>query len=201
MANVTSATAFTGGCFRVLKASTEKTGKTEKTDERQPDPRAGRVVVPRDMTRAAYMDAAELGRSNPALKLWPLEDARGRSVCWRVGQQSADEFMAASGIEARRVLFHSPMVKIFVPVHGLYFAVRKVELKEKQATVRAILRAVETVWRQAAALHVVSDLGRPHATAVDVRDQLADVAVCRLLCKRAGGANHIFLFSQGQARR
>ena len=169
----------------------QEQGQDQGQDQGQPTPR--RVMVPRDMTRSAYLEPAELKQLHPKLKLWPLEDARGRSMCWRLGEQTASEFIAGGLMGATRVLFHTPHIKVFFPVSGLYFAVRKVELRERQATVRAILRAVESVARQAAAFHLARDLGWNHSTTVDVQEQLRDVVVCRLLCKRAGGANHVYV--------
>ena len=156
---------------------------------------ARRVVVPRDMTRVSFHEAAELKRMNPTLKLFALEDARGRSLCWRIGVLPASEFIKSSGLaRAAHVVFKTPRVKVFFPVLGLYFAVRKVELRERHATVRAILRAVEGVARQAAAFHIVRDLAHPHASAGEVQALLRDLAVCHLLCKRTGGANHVYVW-------
>ena len=156
--------------------------------------RERRVAVPLDIGAVAFRDAAQLRQADRNLRQWPLEDERGRSLCWRLGQQSAGEFLAGSGVvDGARWLFNAPQIKLFFPVQGLYFAVRRVNLREKRATVRAILRAVETFARQAIAFHLVRYVGQRHATAAEVQAQLQGLAVCRLLCKRAGGANHVYV--------
>jgi hypothetical protein len=111
-----------------------------------------------------------------------------------MGAQTADEFMETSGLAGiTRVMFNMPRVKVFFPVYGLYFAVRKVQIRERYATVRAVLRAVELVARHALAYHVVHDLGAPQATVADVQAHLHNTVMCRMLCKRAGGANHVYV--------
>lgn len=172
------------------------------------------VTLPRGMTT---MEFVEIFPDNYAQRVF-LEDERGRGRCWRIGEQRAEAFVATQPPLRRvhDVIFKSPKVRIFFPVMpGLmpedgrraaagylyapaaaaaapYFAVRSMSLRGAPTLTR-ILRAVEVVAAQAIALHLEADLGRPKPTYGEVRRLLKDYVVCRLLLRRVGGGNHIYV--------
>ena len=172
-----------------------------------------RVTLPRGMATLEFVDVFPDGYA----QFLVFEDARGRGRCWRIGQQSADQYLAAADLPlARAELFHSPKVRIFFPIvpklfpedvrasataasmpgddaDAPYFCARSMTLRGNRPTLARVLRAVQAVAAQAVALHLDADLGRPGATYGDVKRCLKDYAICRLLCRRVGGGNHVYV--------
>lgn len=131
-----------------------------------------------------------------------FEDGEGRAMCWRMGHQTAEAFVAGRagfglrGAEDR--LFHTGRIKVFFPIPAdartpvPYNATKSLTIKA-QATLARVLGAVETCVRHSMAAHLLKDLGRPSVTLDDVQLALKDVVVCHLVCTRAGGWNHVYV--------
>ena len=73
-----------------------------------------------------------------------------------------------------------------------YFLGRYVTIRGT-ATLARVLHAIETVAAQAIAWHLVEELGWRSVTYADVRRCLRDYVVCRLLCRRSGGDNRVYV--------
>lgn len=129
-----------------------------------------------------------------------LEDREGRAMCWRMGHQTAEEFIAGrAGFRLKGafdILFHTGRIKVFFPISAgkpaPYNATKSVTIKA-QATLARVLVAVENCVHHAMAAHLVKDLGRPSVTLGEVRHALEHVVVCHLVCTRAGGWNHVYV--------
>ena len=168
------------------------------------------VSLPRGMTTVEFVERFP----DDYAQFMLFEDSRGRQRGWRLGSQTADAFLATADLQrpATDVIFHSRKVRIFFPVvpalmpgeahsggpgagvdgDAPYFAVRSTTLRGAP-TLAWVLRAVEVVAAQAMALHLDSDLGRPGATYGDARRCLRNYVACRLLCRRVGGGNHVYV--------
>ena len=124
-----------------------------------------------------------------------FEKPRGGHACWRLGSQSADQFVATLSQETKtmkKALFHTNKLKVFFPVHDRYFAVRSATTRGAP-TLPRVLRAIEAAGEAAMAYHLERDLGKPGATKDDVRRLLGPVVCCHLVLRRVGGGNHVYV--------
>jgi hypothetical protein len=134
-----------------------------------------------------------------------LQDATGRTLCWNLGRQSAEQFVAARApVGADDALFKpagDARVFVFFPIgdaaSGSRSYVKRVfrltGVKRDGVTLRRVLGLVEQA-SVVATRHALS-VGGAAAAAVtepDVRRALTRVIVCHLMCTRVG-AYHVYV--------
>jgi hypothetical protein len=175
-------TAMVGG-------TTRATPKRKQGIVKKPS-KAGNVVSTAGVTRAPFVPQGDLPES---IGWYRFEDKRGQSVCWRLGRDSAAEFVEKSGaVGMGDQLFHTNKVKIFYPIADEYFATRSVTINGS-ATASRVLKAIEQTAQMATAFHLQKDLGNARPTASEVAAELSGAVVCHLMCKRVGGGNHVYV--------
>jgi len=154
--------------------------------------------LPNGVTREPYVAPGSFAESYGTL---PLEDAAsGRTVCWRMGAETAEEFLAHGVKDADKVLFRTPELRVFFPIAhggpaGTYFAVKEVSVRGA-ATLARVLKAIELAAKHCVAAHLLQDLGRKQVTLADVHEALQGTRTCYLLCRRLGpqqGGNQVFV--------
>jgi len=150
------------------------------------------VRLPRDMESVPYHTASELKQLLPGIKQWKFEDSRDHALYWQPALQTADDFCNHSGMMgSMRVLFRTSHIKMFIPVYTHYYVTRTVRLRG-QATVRAIMRALHDFARKAYAFYIVNDLGQK-AYENTVSEMMQSLHISRLLCRRTGGSNQVYV--------
>lgn len=150
------------------------------------------ITVPRDIDIVEYRTASELKMLLSGIKQWKFENSHDETLYWHPASQTADEFCSNSGIMgSSQVLFRNPQIKMFIPVQTHYYATRIVRLRG-QATVKSILRAIYEFARKAYAYYIVNELGqKPYVHSV--MSLMHGMYVARLLCRRVGGSNHVYV--------
>jgi hypothetical protein len=168
-------------------------GGTPRASPQKPKrrkPAAKAAVSTAGVARAPFVPPGDLPGS---IGWYRFEDKRGQSVCWRLGRDSAAEFVEKSGaVGMGDQLFHTNKVKIFYPIADEYFATRSVSINGS-ATASRVLKAIEQTAQMATAFHLQKDLSIAHPTASEVAKELSGAVVCHLMCKRVGGGNHVYV--------
>ncbi|GAX84769.1 hypothetical protein CEUSTIGMA_g12191.t1 [Chlamydomonas eustigma] len=114
------------------------------------------------LKRRAFVPSGGFGDLH--MRYYPFEDASGKAVCWRIGRESADAFIARSSfVGAKDRLFVGSKVRVFFPVKEKYFV-------------------------------DVTDRGLPawHVTNEAVWEAVGPTRICHLLIRRVGGGNHVY---------
>jgi hypothetical protein len=156
----------------------------------------GAIVIPFGVVRKDFLGNGALPKTAEA---YPFEDDRRQAHCWHLGKESPSEFAARTRVVGMQdKLFNSNVVKIFYPIQdrgggqGSYFAVRQVTLHGNATTAR-VLCAIEQTAALATAYHMRNDLGVDMPVFEDIKRRLEGAVVCYLMCKRAGGGNHVYV--------
>lgn len=127
--------------------------------------------------------------------VFDFRDPQGRPICWRLGVQSADEF--AKGLDQNDVVgiffptrrFKS--IKVFFPIAGRYFAMRKVPSTTYINLLR-LLRHIQYAAETGMAYHMTRyqpGVTKADVTADAVRAALRGTAVCDCRISR----NNVFV--------
>ena len=170
-------------------------GMSTRSEMSDPDGQAEAdklVRLPRDIEKVAYHTASELKQMIPGMKQWKFEDNHDNLLQWQPAYQTADEFCNKSGMMgSMRVLFRTSQIKMFIPVYNHYYATRTVRLRG-QATVKAIMRALQEFAHKAFAYYIINDLGqKPYEQTVG--EMMQSLRISRLLCRRIGGSNQVYV--------
>ena len=157
--------------------------------------------VPRSVERVAYIPPGGTGFPKNSGDI-VFEDGSGRAMCWRMGQQTADEFVKGRyGFHlkgASDVLFHTGKIKVFFPIvdashkNGAYYATKSLTIKANPTLAR-VLSTIEQCACHAIADHLIKDKFMPKVTMKDIKAHLNHVVCCHLVCSRAGGWNQVFV--------
>ena len=156
--------------------------------------------VPRSVARVPYIPPGGSGFPKSSGDI-VFEDGSGRAMCWRMGQQTADEFVRGRNGFALKggddVLFHTGQIRVFFPImdsshkNGAYFAKKSLTIKSNPTLAR-VLSTIEICAYHAVADYLLKDKFAAKVTVGDIKKALSQVVCCHLVCSRAGGWNHVF---------
>jgi hypothetical protein len=156
--------------------------------------------IPRSVTRVPYIPPGGSGFPKGSGDI-VFEDDAGRAMCWRMGQQTAAEFVKGrNGFPlkgANDILFHTGQVRVFFPImdstqkNGGYFAKKSLTIKANPTLAR-VLSTIEVCAYHAVADHLIKNKFASKVTVGDIQKELNHVVCCHLVCSRAGGWNSIY---------
>ena len=156
--------------------------------------------VPRSVTRVPYIPPGGSGFPKQSGDI-VFEDGSGRAMCWRMGQQTAEEFVKGRyGFPlkgANDVLFHAGQIRVFFPImdasqkYGAYYAKKSLTIKAKPTLAR-VLAAIEVCAYHAVADHLIKDKLAPKVTLAEIKKALNHVVCCHLVCSRVSGWNFVY---------
>lgn len=155
--------------------------------------------IPRSVDRVPYIPPGGSGFPKNAGDI-VFEDMAGHSLCWRMGQQTAAEFVKGrNGFPlkgANDQLFHTGRIKVFFPiVDGNYYASKSLTIKVNPTLAR-VLDTVQICAYHSVADHLVKNksmLKGEKVTFGEVLEALNRTVSCHLVCSRAGGWNHVYV--------
>lgn len=157
--------------------------------------------IPRSVDRVPYIPPGGRGFPKKSGDI-VFEDGSGRAMCWRMGQQTAEEFVKGRhGFPlkgANDVLFHSGQVRVFFPIiesgikDGGYYARKSLTIKATPTLAR-LLSTIELCTYHSVADHLIKNKLHSKVTVGDIRKALNHVVCCHLVCSRVGGWNFCFV--------
>lgn len=116
----------------------------------------------------------------------------GRAMCWELARHSSDQFVEAGLSGAHDIFFFGTTLRVYFPIRDMYYVVRTFR-DEGALTLATILQCVERAAASSVSFYLQRELGVEAVTLADISDALRAVAVCRLLIRRTGGANHVYV--------
>ena len=134
-----------------------------------------------------------------------FETARGRRVCWKLGSQTAKEFMASNGgvTGADLQFFKGSTLRVFFPTTrdprgGATSYATKTFKNNGNITLEKVMRCVEATAAAAIAHHLQAVLKQTRGTTTaDVARVLKNTTVCHVLLRRVGGGNQVYVRTTG----
>ena len=153
--------------------------------------------IPRSVTCVPYIAPGSHGFPKNSGDI-VFEDGSGRAMCWRMGQQTAGEFVKGRyGFPlkgANDILFHTGQIRVFFPIvdSTSYFAKKSLTIKANPTLAR-VLSTIEVCAYHAVADHLIKNKSYSKVTVGDIKKALNHVVCCHLVCSRAGGWNFVFV--------
>jgi hypothetical protein len=161
--------------------------------------------VPRNVNVQTFIPFGELSPETTSSLVFA--DSEGRSLCWRMGMETADEFVKKNGLQqAEDRIFYTNRIRVFYPItkpqipggpnheDSTYFAMRIVNVPgTKPPTLSRLLRQLEISARHSVAAHMMVDLHHASVTLRQVIEHMRHAVCCHLALKRVGGANHVYV--------
>jgi hypothetical protein len=124
----------------------------------------------------------------------------GRRVCWKIGAQTALQFLDSSGgvTGADLQFFKGTTLRVFFPTHGSQYVTKTFKNVGGNITLEKILKSVEATTTAAIAHHLQHENKQAKAvTTDDVARVLKNVNVCHILLRRVGGGNQVYVRATG----
>jgi hypothetical protein len=123
----------------------------------------------------------------------------GKAACWRLGHESADQFMThLAGLQDE--LFKSPTVRIYfrAVVDGTERLLLRKKLVTMPVTLQKVLREIDVTLQQVAALGLIA-LGSSKVDEhkADSALRQSGIMLCNMSIRREGGANQVVLLPRG----
>ena len=135
-----------------------------------------------------------------------FDNSLGRRMCWKLGYQTANEFMTSSGGISGSDLqfFKGSTLRVFFPTKrdsrtstATSYATKTFK-NTGSITLSKILRCVEVTAAAAVAHHLQAVLKQTRGTTTaDVARVLRRVTVCHILLRRVGGSNQVYVRTTG----
>lgn len=148
----------------------------------------GKRIVVRNVKRV------QLQEPPPDAGVYALAAANGRQACWTLGRETADAFAARHGLaNLDDVFFNGSTVRVFFPVTAGGYYVTKTFKRLGKIRLLRILECVEQAAVLATAYYLTHDAGRPAVTNAEVGKALQAVKVCKLMLRRSGGGNQVYV--------
>jgi hypothetical protein len=124
----------------------------------------------------------------------------GRRVCWKMGTQTAAQFLDSSGgvTGADLQFFKGTTLRVFFPTRDSQYITKTFKNVGAHITLEKILKSVEATATAAIAHHLQHENKQAKAvTTDDVSRVLKNVNVCHILLRRVGGGNQVYVRATG----